>query len=266
MSRTLYLPPYKNWALFAEVTGVSPDTDHELAWLTDGRPGFPLRVAAGDGTIQLAQAAGPVTHVAICHHLLDEGLGVTVGGDTSGEIVIPAYGRNGIPFHAYAAMDLASPPTPDSVAALTLAISGNYNDILIGEVFAGEMLELDPSFRLDDLQFSIERFVNNPSGSRLSAIPPYSDRAEARDLSGSIYCSSLQDLGPRLEAVLDWWRSEDAYAYPVPSLLITNDEDPTSARVVTFAGKPTWREVEVAGEDPYYLIQLAFTEVPRTRW
>lgn len=263
--RILYLRPDKNWALFATVGGVTADDGHLLDWLTDGRPFFPLRVASGDGTITLSKTAGNATIAAVSHHLLDAALAITVGGDTSGVITIPAYPPNGVPFHAYTL--LADPETPDVVSSVTLAITGNSTDLLIGEVFVGEYDVLDPesivagSFLLDDLQFGIESFVNPPSGNRLSGIPPYSERAEARPISGSVYANAAQ-----LAALLDWYRSQDAYAYPVPSFVVFDDQDPTSGRVVFFASPPTWREVPVAGPDPFYLVHLSFTDVPRTRW
>jgi hypothetical protein len=258
-TRTLYLRPDKNWSFGATVSGSASDTDHDLQWLVDGRPGFPLRLQTGTATLELAKAAGLVTLVAIGHHLLDAELTVTVGGDVAGEIEIPAYGLNGVPFNAWGLV--ADDESEPIVETLTIDIAGNSTDILIGELMAGDYDVLDPSFRLDDLQFEIERFFNTPSGNVLSGIPPYSERAEARPLSGSLYATVAQ-----LAEILDWWRSEDAFAYPVPSFLVTNDEDPTSGRFVRFANKPTWKEIEVAGPDPYYIVQLDFLEYPRTRW
>jgi hypothetical protein len=262
--RTLYLRPDKNWALLAAVAAsIATDTDHDLSWLTDGRPAFPLRLQGGSATITLTKAAGEVTLVLVGHHLLDAGLTITIAGDRAGSVVIPAYAVNGIPFNAFALVESAGYADVDT---LTLTITGNSTDILIGEVMAGEFDVLEPSFRLDDLQFSIDKYLNTQSSNPLSGIPPYSERAESRSLSGSLYAASTQDLGPLLEDVLDWWRSEDAFPYPVPSVLITDEGDPTSAKLVRFASKPTWREVPVAGADPYYLIQLSFVEYPRTRW
>lgn len=267
MSQTLYIPSHKNWGLFGGVSDGSPsagDSDHELSWLTDGRPGFPLRLIGGTGTIAVTPPAPTspatvpaVTLIALCNHLLDAGLVVGVSGDVSGTITVPAYPRNGVPFNAWNMVEVASPPV--DVANVILAITGNSDDIVIGEVVIGEALALEDSLRLEDVSASVRRFLNTQNNP-LSGIPPYSERAESRLISGSQYYDQTD-----LDAILDWFRSEDASPYQVPSLLIPNSDDPTDARLVTFAAEPTWTQLR-AGDDPLYLVQLTFNEFPRTRW
>lgn len=257
MSQTLYIPPSLNWALFAVVSGITPDDDYELDWLTDGRPGFPLRVASGGGAINLAKAAGEVNVVAICHHLLDAGLSVALSGDIADSIVIPAYPPNGVPLNAWKLVTAGSPTEVDS---LTLTISGNSTDIVIGEVVAGFALVLDPSLKLDSARFGVRRYLNAPSGNELSGIPSYSEGARSRTLTGSGYydAATLQDI-------LDWFDSQDAYPYPVPSLLIPDSDDDTDARLVTLA-EPSYTRVGPIGSEVEYLVDLTFNEYPRTRW
>lgn len=263
MSRTLYIRPDKIWSLFGSVAAANGDPDHELDWLTDGRHGFPLRLNSGTETITITNAQGEVNVVAICHHLLDGGLAVVLGGDVSGAIEIPAYPENGVPFNGWTEVTAGSPTEVDT---LTLAITGNSDDIVIGEVVAGAADELDPSLKIDDTQFSIQRFLNTPSGNPLSGIPPYSERAEARNVTGS----GLYDQDG-LDAILAWHRAQDAFPYPVPSLLILDSDDPTDARLVTIQDV-TWR-VEVPRDDSVspprtalYLVQIAFLEYTRGRW
>lgn len=263
MSRTLYMRPDKIWSLFGAVSAANGDPDHELDWLTDGRPGFPLRLNSGTETITITKAAGEVNIVAICHHLLDAGLSVTLGGDVSGTIEIPDYPENGVPFNAWTEVTTGSPTEVDT---LTLAISGNAEDIVIGEVVAGAADELSPSLKIDGTTFSLQRFLNSASGNPLSGIPPYSEGAEARPVTGS----GLYDQAG-LDAILAWQRAHDAFAYPVPSLLILDSDDPTDARLVTIQDV-TW-QVAVPRDDAVspprtalYLVQIAFLEYPRGRW
>lgn len=251
MGQTLYVPPHKNWALFSTVTAAGVDPDYSKEWLVDGRPGFPCRFTTGAATILLAKAAAQVNLVAVCHHLLDAALSIAISGDLSGAVVIPAYPPNGVPMNAYKEF------TPAAVNDLTLTMSGNSSGVLIGEIIAGEALILDPSLRIEGSSFGHRRYVDE-SDVALSGIPPYSDGARARLLQGSQVYSAAQ-----YQLILDWFDAQDAYAYPVPSLLIPDSDDPSDARLVTLL-PPTASQVQA---DPdRYLVELSFTEYPRTRW
>jgi len=265
MSETLYIRPDYNWALFGSVTDGSPsggDPDHELSWLVDGRPGFPLRMTSGSAVLTITNPLGDVNLVAICHHLLTAGLSVGVSGDVVGTIQIPAYPVNGVPFNAWDTVAFGSPGpgSPLGVDRLVITITGNTGDIVIGEVIAGEALALEPSLRIDTAAFGIRSFVNGVQNP-LSGIPPYSDRAEARAIRGSQYYPQAM-----LDAILDWYRAQDAYPYPVPSLLILDSDDATDARLVTFSSEPRWTRVGPADSDVEFLVEVEFLEYPRTRW
>lgn len=270
MSETLYIRPDKNWALFGTVSDGSPtdgDPDHELSWLVDGRPGFPLRLNSSTNAISIQNPDGgiDINLVAICHHLLDAGLTVTISGGAFGTIQIPAYPVNGVPFNAWDTVSAGSPApppgSPDSIVTLTITITGNTGDIVIGELIAGEALALEPSLRIDTANFGLRTFVNGPSQNALSGIPPYSERAEARAIRGSQYYSQAM-----LDAILDWYRAQDAFPYPVPSLLILDSDDATDARLVTFASEPRWTRAGPEGSEIEFLVEVDFNEYPRTRW
>lgn len=258
MSETLYVRPDKNWALFGNVsTGGATDPDHQLSWLVDGRPGFPLRITGGTAAIQITKAAAGVNVVAICHHLLDPLLSVALSGDITDALIIPAYPPNGVPYNAWKRVSAGSPP---SVNDLTLTITGNSGDILIGEVIAGEALVLDPSLQIESARFGVRRYLGASSGNELSGIPPYSEGARSRPLSGSQHYDTAT-----LQAILDWFDSQDAYPYPVPSLLMVDSDDPNDARLVTLQ-EPRYSQVGPEGSDVQWLVELEFTEYPRTRW
>jgi hypothetical protein len=256
MARTLYVRPDKNWALFGVVSASGVDPDHLVSWLVDGRHGFPIRFTSGSATITVTNPIGTVNLVAICHHLLDAGLSVSLSGDVSNTIVIPAYPPNSVPFNAF--KEVVPVGSPASVDTLILTISGNSTDVLIGELIAGEALALDPSLLIDTAQFGVRAYVDR-ADSPLSGIPPYSERARSRLLSGSQYYDATQ-----LQAILDWFDSQDAFAFPVPSLLIPDSDDPTDARLVTLA-EPRYQQV-ATGSAPLFLVELEFVEYPRTRW
>ncbi len=255
MSQTLFVPPNKNWGLFATVTGATASDDHELSWLVDGRPGFPLRIDGGSASIVITGTSPVLPDViAVCHHLLDAGLVIGVSGDVSGSLTVPEYPPNNVPYNVW---DIVTPSSP--VGDLTLTITGNTTDILIGEIVIGEAVALDPSLRISDATFGNRRYLNSTQP-ELSGIPPYTERARSRTLKGSGYYGS--DM---VQVILDWFDSQDTYAYPVPSLLIPDSDDPNDARLVQLL-EPSFSRVGPIGSDVEYLVELEFIEHPRGRW
>jgi hypothetical protein len=262
VSRTLYIPPHLQWALFGTVTEGGPstlDSEHQLAWLVDGRPGFPLRLNSSSGVIQIDNSPKEVSHLAICHHLLPAGTDIDITGDLSGTVTIPPLPTNGVPLNGWTELTAGSPPDVSQLILTITGLSGG-EDIVIGEVIAGKALELDPSFSLDSAQFGIRRYVNSDGGNELSGIPPYSEHARSRPFSGSLLCDASG-----LQRILDWFDGQDLYPYPVPSLLILDDADPTDARVVTLE-EPRYTRNGPIGADNEFLVQLVFNEIPRTKW
>lgn len=257
MGQFLYMPPYLNWGLFGNVSsGASPgtDTDHDLDWLVDGRPGFPLRLEDIDGVLTVTHDAATVSLVAICHHLLSAGTTVTLGGDLAGVLTAPTIPRNGVPLNFYRVL------TPVAgVDSVTLTFAAGANDVLVGEAIIGSTLVLDPPLKVDGSRFAEIQYVGS-RGAALSGIPPYSERARSRTIGGSQYYDQAG-----LDAILEWYDSQDGYAYPIPSLIIPDSDIPTDARLV-FLSPPTYSQVGPEGSDAQYLVELEFTEVPRTRW
>lgn len=254
MSEFLYVPPYLRWDLFGVVSASNVDTDSDAQNLVDGKEKWPLRLTTNNGTITITNTAGTVSLVAVTHHLLSAGATVTFGGDISGSLTMPSYPRNGVPLNK-AALITAVP----GVTSVDLTIAGNGSDLLIGETVIGEYLTLDPPIRIAGSQFREPHYGNDRSNP-LSGIPPYSDRARSRPLVGSQYYSTvMRDL------ILEWWDSQDAYAYPVPSLIIPDSDDLSDVRLVMLA-EPTYTQVGPEDSDVQWLVNLEFTELPRTRW
>lgn len=259
MSEFLYLPPYRQWSLFGTVTvDGSPgvlDAGHEASWLVDGREKFPLRLTTPDGAFEVANPPGEVGVVAFCHHLLAGGVTVDLSGDVSGQIVVPDWPRNGVPYNAWTR--LADFTNVSSLIATINGSPANDSDVVIGELLAGAPLVWEHPIRLQGSRFRERQFVGSRV-SELSGIPPYSDRARARPFAGSQYYSQAE-----LDEILDWFDSQDGYAYPIPSLIIPDSDNPNDARLVILS-EPTYEQI--VADPPLYLVQLEFTELPRTRW
>lgn len=254
MGDFLYVPPYRQRSLFGTVTAATIDSDHEAGALVDGIPGVPMRLTAPNGSFSIAQTAASVGIIAVCHHLLDAGSVVTLGGDLSGTLTAPALPRNGVP------LNFARLQTPEVTCDnVTFAISGNGVDDLIGELILGAPLVLDPAPRIVGSQFR-ERSYVGPRASELAAHPGYSDRAKSRPFSASLFCS--QD---GLDDLFEWFDGQDGNAYQVPSLIVPDDDDLTDVRLV-FLSEPQYVVNGPEGSDTRWLVDLEFTEVPRTRW
>ena len=255
MSQFLYLPPYRQTTLFASVSVSDVDSDSAAAYLVDGREKFPLRLTTDNGVITITQTAGDIGLVVVAHHLLKAGSTVTFGGGITGAVTIPTLPRNGVPLNV---ADILS-AVVTGVTSFTATVAGNDTDLLIGELIAGNPLVLDPPIRIQGSQFG-ERHYGNDRATPLSGIPPYSDRARSRPLGGTQFYSQTQ-----LDLILAWWDSQDGYAYPIPSVIIPDSDDLNDVRLVMLS-EPTYSQTGPDGSETQYLVDLEFTELPRTRW
>lgn len=255
MGDFLYVPPYRMWSLFGSVTAATIDPDHDADNLVDGIPGRPMRLTGANGTFSIANTAGNAGIVAICHHLLDEGSVVTLGDDLTGvSLTVPSLPRNGVPLNF---AELIDPVV--SVDLVSFTVSGNGEDDVIGEIVIGNPLTLDPAPRITGSSYRERHYVDGRS-SELAAHPGYSDRAKARPFHASLFCSQAG-----LDALFEWFDSQDGEAYPVPSLIVPDSDDLTDVRLV-FLSEPEYTVNGPEDSDTRWLVDLDFTEVPRTRW
>lgn len=116
--------------LFGTVTA-TPSTDYLASWLTDGRPGYPLRTD-GDLSASVAFSSRLVDTVAVCHHNIREAATITLGGGVSSTIPTQPWLANGMPANWY--RRLAAPVTATTI---TIAVSSNGGPTIIGELYAG---------------------------------------------------------------------------------------------------------------------------------
>lgn len=254
MGRFLIVPPYRQWTLGATVNAADADSDHPPAQLCDGIPGLPLRLNSPNGDFDVSNPAGAAGIVAICHHRLAAGSLVTLGDDLSGTMTAPAMPRNGV------ALNFAELIEPEStVSSVSFAISGNTLEGLVGELVIGAPLELDPSLSIAAARFREESFVGERA-TPLAAHPGYSDHARGRSFAGSIYQSQT-----KLDALFEWFDSQDGYAYQVPTLVIPDDDDLTDVRLMTIS-KPQYTIKGPIGSETRYLVDLEFFDIPRMKW
>lgn len=256
LTQSLYIPADQWWHLFGTVTPAGDlDEGHQAAWAVDGKPGIPIRLNATSGSFGLTKAVdnavAGVNVLALAHSNFREGLVATITGDLSGSIVMPAWGRNKVPYTPYTLIDEAA------ASAIDVALATNDVDLILGEFLAGRALALPDSIRVEGSQFANPAYFEalaNP----LVSVPAYSDHARGRIARGTQYYDQAG-----LDAILDWYDSQDAEAYRIPSALILNPADALDFRL-GFLSEPTFSQVEP--DPPRYLVSIEFVELPRPQW
>lgn len=116
------------------VTG-AVETGYNANWLVDGQPGRPTRVASADASYDVTIPGGrDVNFVGLTNHNIDNGKVITLGGDVSGSITSTGPLKN--PYHFI-------DPTVENAGSVTLALTGNSQDVIIGEALIGFARELE---------------------------------------------------------------------------------------------------------------------------
>lgn len=245
----LVLPPDKNVLAGRTVTSTSgtPDSDHPVSWLTDTRPAFPARWAAGAWGASVSVATQAVQLIALGNHSLDAN--VTLGGSVSGTLTAPALLENGVRKNPF--LYLASPVA----GATSVTFAGtNTAAAIIGEAFAGVPIEI-PSFQMQDMT---DEFFDGGGDDQLGGewrnIPMHDDGLEWRIWGGTqIYTTTERDL------ILSWRRAQKGLQ--LPSVLVT-DRTLNDARIV-YIMRPSFKQ---AGHKDLWEGHLVFSEFPRYKW
>ncbi len=245
----LLLPPDRNVLAGRTVTSTAgtPDSDHPVSWLTDTRPAFPARWAAGAWAASVSVAAQAVQIVALGNHSLDAN--VAVGGGVSGTLTAPALLENGARINPFLLL-------PSQVAGVTtLTFSGvNTGAAIIGEAFAGVPVSI-PAFKMEDATDDFfDGAMEDEVGGEWRNIPMHDDGLEWRVWAGTqVFTKAQRDV------ILSARRAQRGLQ--LPSLLIT-DQTMNDARVV-YIMRPSFKS---SGSREYFEGRLTFVEFPRYAW
>jgi hypothetical protein len=247
MSVSYFMRPDENWATngaVADTVGTT-DTDYQNEWLVDGRTGRPVRGQASTMTWTITKTAGYVDGIIVANHNIDAAT-ITIGGTISTTITVPTARLNSIPFNPFTIV------TPSaSCSSMSVGVSGNSVDVVIGEVLAGrlrtfprgDLLNIDLADAADDRRKQSPTFGH---------IPPYDDRQASRSFIGTVLCTTAQ-----LDDMMAWHESQKNGT--LPSGLIINSAV-NDARVVHLEPPQARRQSQ------YWLTVLRFIEYPRSRW
>ncbi len=259
MSNASYIMlPEDDWALNGTVTLTvgTIDSDYLPGWLVDGRSGRPARATSGTATFQITNPNGAVECVVVVNHNIDGARTITLGGDVSATMAAPGTRPNGIPYNPFALVTATG--SPGGVDTLTVGVSSNSRDLVIGEVFAGVLRAfpnagLPGSFLLRDNPTRDRQNFRLSNLGEFGSVPPY-DRGIAGDtFSGTVICTTSE-----LDDVWGWYDAQKNGSLP---LVIILDDTIQDARVVALL-EPS----AVAITTDLYEVKLTFQEYPRSRW
>ncbi len=227
--------------LYAPVVG-SVDADYQAAWLTDGRPTFPVQKTGGTISLTVTPAAAQdVDVIAVCHHSLRQAATISLGGSLASSIVTAAALPDGIPLNWFRKLS-----APASVSSLVLDVTGNVDPVVIGLLYAGLSTELSLDFRQG------REFDPGRPFAWEGAMLPYDDGfAEPRRLRGELFPTSAEYAA--LVACTQAMRKGTRPALIIP------DDTVNDAWLCTFQ----WTEALIAGN---HFVTMEIVEIPRVRW
>lgn len=233
--------------LYAPVSG-TVDADFVNAWLTDGRPSFPVQVT---GTLNLTVTpAVPlnVDLIALHHHNVRDAATVTLGGSLSSTIDAEPPFADGIFPNIYRLLT-----TPVSVTTLVLGISGNTAPV-ITSLYAGLSRTLESPLRLGRVRNPAQPFAWE------TLLAPYDDGlSDPRRYQGN--CVLTEDGLLDVEA---WYQSTRRGTRPT---LIVPDDSYNDAILAVFNYTATdLSSGEQSDGDALFEVAFEVTEIQRIRW
>lgn len=233
--------------LYSPVSGDVQPTYQE-AWLTDGRPGYPVRSEDGSpltlGPLTVTPAAAVSCDVfAVTHHTIEQGATISLGGSITDAIPTAAWRKDGIPANWYLRRAAAS------IASLTLTVTGNAAAVYVGELYAGLSYQFATDFLINREYDPGEPFAWE--GEFSSLLPHDSGVAQPRRYRGSMI---LEDAD--YAELVAWGESQRNGSRP--SLIVLND-----AVNDALLGYMKFRETF---DTVYHYISLEIVEIPLLRW
>lgn len=238
-----YVPPYLNWSRKGSVSGATSSDEHSLDWLVDDRGLFPLHVDGNSASLTVTNSSHTVSVVAIHNHRIDGD--IAVSGGIAGTLTAAAAQADGIFLNPFLRV------TPAAITSLSISISGNDEDVVIGELIAGELIEM-PMPMWSTEEFTDEDYSDESYPGSLIGITPYPEDAEARTWRGTqLYTTEQRDL------LLQCRKAQRGYAIPTLIIPDLSVNDAWYGYIRKFKSKP---------RENWWEIELVITECPRTRF
>ena len=229
---------------YGAVSGGTIATDHQRSWLTDLRPSRPARATSGTNSWTITCSGGQCNFLAAANCRLDSGETIDITGSTTATLTVTKRGDN-----------ICKNPwsyfTPAVAAAtLNVGVTGNSNEVVIGEFFGGYARELTRGTKPGGRRTKEYRTTTPENW---SSIPGYSPRQNRFRKSFDVTVTKAQ-----YEAIQLW--EEQTYNGTLPSVIVP-DLAVNDCFVVKFLGF----EFDKQNPDTYN-ITLNFLELARKEW
>jgi len=246
----IVMRPHKIWSLFQSAACGTVQTTYDAAWATDGIPGRPIKSTSTGIAVTITGTAGMVDLVVVSHSNIWSPATITLSGDISTSIAVPAARPNNIPFNYFVLLG-----SPVSVDSLTVTVASNASNVVIGEILAG--LSEEWNLLSDDNEGTYEIFPIAVDDSEITSVPGYSRGRERRSLRGSNYASATD------YTFLNNWMAA-TWDNTRPSVIIPNEND-NDAWVVKLNTSFSFSQI-IGDPSRLYKASIGFTEFPRQRW
>lgn len=265
IGRFYLMKPTDIFSLYGDVSigGGAVDSDYQAAWLVDGRVGRPVRATGGSLTFTITNGSftpgslpTPVTGhdnktlIVLANTNLITPATITVSGDVSGSITVPATQPNDVGYSPYLLATYAS------LSTVTVAVASNIADVIIGEALYGTAIELWPPPAPRDQSIQWNDFKLDAAVGEFGSVQPYYRGIESRTLSFTQYYNRTM-----LDELIKAQRSQRAGEKP---LVIVPNSSINDAWVVYM--DPVKYSVYAGGGGQMFKVDLSFTEYPRSTW
>lgn len=233
--------PYGSF-IGASVSG-SVDATYKASWLTDGLPATPVRKTGGSISLGATASARNIDVLAVTHHRIKQAASISITGSVTTTIPTSAWNEDDIPYNWFRILG-----APVSTTNLSIAVTGNTDPVIIGEMYAG-------------LSFTLPDFLNRRAfepgepfewEGELAGLAPYDPGlSEPRRESGLLILTNAQFA--QLKSCVTGARRGT-----LPVLYIPDDN-------VNDAWLAQLRYTE-QHEEGFHFVTLDIVEIPRTRW
>lgn len=252
-----YLRPDRLMTLDATVTGTVAES-YEAAWLCDGRLQYPVRGPAASGSpasaslsLSIAGTSRLCGLAVLANHNLDDDVDATLSNGITATLKGGSGDRpNQIPWNRWVSF------TPVMADGCDLSVSGNSQDVIIGELLIGQRFDLSDA-PLINLSHELPQYAI-PLGAEFAAGNGYDKGMAGGRLLEFGYIVEDDDLEDAVDGLRAW--EEACRNGTLPSALVPDNSKP-EVYVGTIVGFQ-WEQIG-AGLNQ---VRVLFQEHPRTRW
>lgn len=141
----IYVPRAQDWTNSATLSATSEQTGYEASMAATDDPSEPWLASSGTATLTVTLGATrSIDTISVIMPRLDDGEVITIGGLSGGsQQLVATREASGYPRDLVLLLD-----SPETASAITLAVSGNSQNVAFGRVIVGLSEQLPENFLL----------------------------------------------------------------------------------------------------------------------